>query len=448
MLSISSPAKKKGIAYYRHSAEDKQENSVPIQRQHTQKLTGENNVELLHEEADEGKSGLLAARPGFERLFKDWILNPDAPYFEYVFVYDVSRWGRFQDPDEAGYYEFLCKQKGKKVIYVSRGFPKEEQPQLISHLQTSIERYMAAEYSRQLSDKVFYGCVKVSEQGYSAGGTSCYGMTRLLLDANKKPIKALKRGEWKSLSNERVTFAPANDETTEAVKEMFVLLVKKWRSPKEIAEILNERQIPSATGGLWNSQKVIHVLTNETYTGSRIYNKTWGRLKQKMRQNPRNEWVIKPNAFDAIVESDVFREAQEHLYWLLDSKWKRGIYATNRVRKLIREDLRGILSKRGIAYDDIEETLNKIPIVFGVRFYHNSIPHWCFLIEETARNYDFVIGVSVAMDQREPIDRFFLIPTNDFNGVNFNVFSETDDCYGKYKIEESKVEEKVLSFIA
>jgi DNA invertase Pin-like site-specific DNA recombinase len=437
---------KKAIAYYRHSAEDKQENSVPIQREHAKKFAAQYQLEIIHEEADEGKTGLLASRPGFERLFNDWILNPDAPHFDYVLVYDVSRWGRFQDQDEAAYYEFRCKQRDKKVIYIVRGFPKEEQ-QLISHLQTSIERYMAAEYSRQLSDKVFYGCVKVSEQGYSAGGTSCYGMTRVLLDANKKPIKPLKRGEWKSLSNERVTFAPANDETTEAVKEMFTLLVKKWRSPKEIAEIMNERRVPSANGGLWNSQKVIHVLTNETYTGARIYNTTWGRLRQKMRQNPRNEWVIKPDAFAAVVESDVFREAQEHLYWLLNSKWKRGIYAISRVRKMISHDLRDILLKRGIPHDEIEETIRKIPIVFGVRFYHNSTPHWCFLIEETARNHDFIVGVSVAIDQREPVDRFFFIPTNDFNVVNFNVFSEADECYGKYKVEENKIEEKILSFL-
>jgi DNA invertase Pin-like site-specific DNA recombinase len=27
--------------------------------------------------------------------------------FEMILVYDVSRWGRFQDTDESGYYEFL-----------------------------------------------------------------------------------------------------------------------------------------------------------------------------------------------------------------------------------------------------------------------------------------------------------------------------------------------------
>jgi DNA invertase Pin-like site-specific DNA recombinase len=34
-----------------------------------------------------------------------------------VLVYDVSRWGRFQDIDESAHYEFVCKQAGIKVAY-------------------------------------------------------------------------------------------------------------------------------------------------------------------------------------------------------------------------------------------------------------------------------------------------------------------------------------------
>lgn len=29
--------------------------------------------------------------------------------FAYILVYDVSRWGRFQDADESAYYEYICK---------------------------------------------------------------------------------------------------------------------------------------------------------------------------------------------------------------------------------------------------------------------------------------------------------------------------------------------------
>lgn len=444
MRSLTSSPTKKAVAYYRHSAEDKQENSVPIQREHAQKFAEQYDIEIIHEEADEGKTGLLANRPGFEQLFNDWILNLNAPQFDYVLVYDVSRWGRFQDQDEAAYYEFRCKQRGKKVIYVSRGFPKEEQ-QLISHLQTSIERYMATEYSRQLSEKVFYGYMKVSEQGYSAGGTACYGMTRQLLDVNKKPIRILQKGEHKQIANERVTFIPRNDETTTVVKKMFELVVRKWNTPREVADAINSIGIPSANGNEWNREKVVRVLTNETYIGTRIYNKTWGRLKQKTRPNPRNEWIVHPDAFPATVETELFREAQEHLYWLMPWKWKRGIYTINKVKKFIQAEIKKLLTQQGFSEQQTEDIVENLPIVFGVNFYRESIPHWCFLIEETIRNYDFVIAVSLAIDQRDPIDRFFLIPTNDFTMTNFIIFAEDESCYSIYRVKEQQIEEKILS---
>src|SRR4029077_13562625 len=105
---------------------------------------------------------------------------------------------------------------------------------LIRSLQTPIERYMAAEFSRQQSDKVWHGSAKVSEQGFSAGGTAPYGMNRILLDESKKPIGVLKRGEHKVIANQRVTFAPAGDETTETIKRIFSLLVDQWYRPEEI----------------------------------------------------------------------------------------------------------------------------------------------------------------------------------------------------------------------
>ena len=332
-MFFSQQIRKKAIAYYRHSAEDKQENSVAIQRQHTEKFAREHNIEIIHEEADEGKSGLLASRPAFERLFINWIENDDAPHFDYVFTYDVSRWGRFQDPNEAAYWTHLCTQRGKEVIYVSDGFPKSDD-KFYSNLKIYMQREMAADFSRQLSSKVFYGCVKVSEQGYSAGGTAAYGMARLLLDVNKKPIRILNIGEHKQIANERVSFTPKEDETTETVREIFNLFVKEKYLIPDIVTRLNQKGVLSATGKRWNKSKVIKILTDETYIGTRIYNKTWGRLKQKSYKNPRSEWVITPKAFKAAVDEQLFRDAQERLYWLFPNNWRKGFYAIKKAKKI------------------------------------------------------------------------------------------------------------------
>jgi len=446
MSIFSLHTRKKAIAYYRHSAEDKQENSVAIQRQHTQKFANEHNIEIIHEEADEGKTGLLANRPAFQRLFSNWIENIEAPHFDYVFVYDVSRWGRFQDQDEAAYLSYICKKHGKKVEYVSRGFSNAEN-QLFSSLGISLERYMAAEYSRQLSDKVFYGCVKVSEQGYSAGGTAVYGMVRQLLDGDKKPVRILKTGEHKQIANERVTFVPKEDETTETVREVFNLFTKERYLIPDIVALLNQKGILSANGKRWDRSKVIKILTDETYIGTRIYNKIWGRLKQKSYKNPRSEWVITPKAFQAVVDEQLFRDAQERLYWMFPSNWRKGVYAIKKAKKNIRNDIFQWLLNKDLTAFEAEKTVSELPIIFAVKNEHKDISLWCFIIEEKNRRFDSILAVSVVPDNKKMIDDFFLFSVNDFTRTNFLVLLKNNSLYRTSKIDSSGVEEIITQFI-
>lgn len=447
MLGTFKQIDKKAIAYYRHSAEDKQENSVAIQRQYTERFARDNNIIIIHEEADEGKSGLLASRPGFERLFTDWIENSNALPFDYVFVYDVSRWGRFQDQDQAAYYTHLCTKYGKEVVYVSRGFPDTNNP-LISSLETSLQRYMAAEYSRQLSEKVFYGCVKVSEEGYSAGGTAVYGMVRQLLDVNKKPIRILDMGEHKQIANERVSFTPRGDETTETVKEIFDFFVNEQYEIHDIVECLNKKNVLSANSKLWDKSKVVKILSNETYVGTRIYNKTWGRLKQKPHRNPRSEWVIVPNAFKAVVNEQIFKNAQERLYWMFPSNYRKGIYAIKHARKLVRNDIFQWLLKTGLLYFEAHEVLSELPIIFSVKCENKDTPPlYCFLITEKNRRFDNVLAISVVPDNKQMIDDFFLLSIQDFTLSNYLILSKNNNLYNASKIESNRIEETIKLLI-
>ncbi len=371
--------RKKAVAYYRHSAEDKQENSVPIQREHVHKFAALHDIEIIHEEADEGKTGLLANRPGFVAVFRDWVENDAALHFDYVLVFDVSRWGRFQDQDQAAHYEYICKMRGKQVIYVARGFPKEEH-KLIGHLQTSIERYMAAEYSRQLSEKVFHGCVHISKQGFSAGGPPCYGMQRILLDESHRPIRALKKGEHKQISNQRVTFAPRDDETAVTVRTMFRELVYMRKTPPQIVSELNEKNIRSPSGGKWGIPGVLRVLRNETYSGTRIYNRTWNRLKQGRRKNPVQEWIRVPHAFDGIVETEMFERAQLHLDEYDRKKDKETfIISLEYLRKSVLRQVRGFLEAQGYT-DSLWMIMRSFPLTCSVALRCEGNHSWHFLL--------------------------------------------------------------------
>jgi len=437
---------KKAVAYYRHSAEDKQEYSVAIQRQHTEKFAKEHQIEIIHEEADEGETGLLDDRPAFNRLFDNWVKNPEAPQFDYVFVSDVSRWGRFKKQDQGGHLRYLCKEYGKEVVYISRGFTNTKNS-LSSRLMIAVDEYMATEYSYQLSDKVFHGCVKVSEQGYSAGGTAVYGMARLLLNANKKPIRILNTGEHKQIANERVIFTPKNDETTETVREIFHLFVKERYLIPDIVTHFNQKGVLSANGKQWDRSKVVKILTDETYIGTRIYNKMWGRLKEKKHKNPRSEWVITPNAFQAVIDEQLFRDAQQRLYWLFPSNWKKGFYAVKRAKKIIYNDIRNWLLNKKLSEFEAEKILQELPIIFAVRNENKDTFHWCFLISEDTRRFDKVLAISVVPDTKKMIDDLFLFSINDFTQTNFLIFSKHDPLYRNSKIESSSVEEIITQLI-
>jgi hypothetical protein len=73
---------------------------------------------------DEGRSGLvLQGRDALQQLIND-VRSGTADY-EFILVYDVSRWGRFQDADESAYYEFVCKKAGVQVLYCAELFEND-----------------------------------------------------------------------------------------------------------------------------------------------------------------------------------------------------------------------------------------------------------------------------------------------------------------------------------
>src|SRR3546814_14256008 len=73
--------------------------------------------EIVRTYADKGKSGLgIKGRSSLQQLLAD--IDKGNADFEAVLVYDVSRWGRFQDPDDAAYYELRSEERrvGKECV--------------------------------------------------------------------------------------------------------------------------------------------------------------------------------------------------------------------------------------------------------------------------------------------------------------------------------------------
>ncbi len=308
--SVDSNSKIRAIAYYRHSAQDRQENSIPIQRDQVREWADKNGVEVVQEFADAGKSGLTSeGRPAFTEMMEEWVKKRRD--FQYILCLDVSRWGRFQDIDLSAQFSAECRKAGKQVIYTSIGKPREDDPLYPVYVQ--FERFRAAQYSRELSDKVWRGCVKITEQGYWAGGSPPYGTKRLLLDEKREPLHPLAPGQRKGIQNQRVTLVEGDPDQIATIHRIFHEFVELGYSEYKISEGLNRAGIPSPGGKRWGAASVLARIRNETYIGTLVYNKTSQKLKTPRVHNPTDKWVRTQEAFEGVVGHDLFERAQKIL---------------------------------------------------------------------------------------------------------------------------------------
>lgn len=308
-MTIISDATKRAVAYYRHSAEDKQENSVALQREQVEAFARANNIDIVAECIDDGISGITANRPGFQTLLHEWVEN-DSIELNCVLVLDISRFGRWQNPDEAAMYAFRCYLHGRPVVTVSRGFPKPGE-ELLYSMADAIERYSAGKYSKDLSDKVWRGQMKITEQGYSAGGSAPYGLKRVLLDEQKCYLQDLRPGQHKVIANQRVTFAPGNPQAVSTVQLIFKMFVNQACDATEIANTLNHRHSTGPSGKPWTPAAIRNILRTDKYCGRTVYNRTSRKLHAAQETtNTRGEWAIGHDAFKPIVSTGVFDMVQ------------------------------------------------------------------------------------------------------------------------------------------
>jgi DNA invertase Pin-like site-specific DNA recombinase len=264
-------------------------------------------IDVVRTYADEGKSGLsVDGRDAFKRLIAD--VQGGLADFETILVYDVSRWGRFQDTDESAYYEYICKRAGISVQYCAEQFENDGSP--IAAIIKGVKSAMAGEYSRELSVKVFAGQGRLIEKGYRQGGPAGFGLRRTLIDEHGACKGCLERGEHKSIQTDRVILTPGPDEEVNLVREIYRAFVHKGRSENEIAAGLNARGVTTDLGRPWTRGTVHQLLINEKYVGDNVWNRRSFKLKKKRVHNTPDKWIRAKGAFQAIIEHELFEAAR------------------------------------------------------------------------------------------------------------------------------------------
>jgi DNA invertase Pin-like site-specific DNA recombinase len=307
---LMSPTRKGRAAQYVRMSTDHQRYSSQNQAAAIAVYAAQHDLVIVRTYADEGRSGLrIHRREGLIELIDD--VRNDRADFDHILVYDVSRWGRFQDVDESAYYEFICRQAGIKVCYCAEEFDNDGS--VIASIVKNLKRVMAAEYSRELSVKVHAGACRVASFGFKQGGAVGYGLQRELVDEDRRSKGILLKGQRKHLQTDRVLVRPGPQREQQIVAQIFREYVVHRRSQAAIVRLLNKEQVPNHRGTPWSATIVRNILANEAYIGNGVYNRKSFRLKQVLKKNPPELWIRATGLFDPIVDKSIFLKAQQLL---------------------------------------------------------------------------------------------------------------------------------------
>ena len=147
--AASLPPRPIRAAEYVRMSTEHQQYSTENQEDAIRQYATRRGIEIVRTYADEGKSGLrLDGRDALKQLLGD--VQKGNTGFSLILVYDVSRWGRFQDADEAAHNEFICRHAGIDVQYCAEPF--ENDGSFGSDIQKMLKRKMAA---RRIQPRAF-----------------------------------------------------------------------------------------------------------------------------------------------------------------------------------------------------------------------------------------------------------------------------------------------------
>jgi site-specific DNA recombinase len=157
------------VAYYRMST-DRQERSIPEQREAVLAYAAGRSYQVVREYKDEGVSGdATEKRLGFQQMLRD---SKEKADFEAVLCWDQDRFGRF-DPLEAGYWIKPLRDAGVRLETVGQG--RIDWDDFAGRIVYAVQQEGKHAFLRDLSRNVLRGKLAAAAEGRWNGGKPPYG---------------------------------------------------------------------------------------------------------------------------------------------------------------------------------------------------------------------------------------------------------------------------------
>jgi DNA invertase Pin-like site-specific DNA recombinase len=364
-LPASEPRPIHAAEYIRKST-DHQKYSIDSQQAAIRAFADAHDMVVAATYADAGRSGLtVRGRPGLKRLLAE--VRSGILRCQVILVYDVTRWGRFQDPDEAAFHEFVCKRAGYRVVYCAEPFSGDGP---LDAFVKGLKRVMAGEYSRELSVKVYDAQKRAARLGIWCNGGVGYGFRRAVVDARGRILRILDRGKRRSRTDRgAIVFGPTCE--VETVRRIFRMFADEGRSVREIVKTFAVEAVPAPRREQWHVSTVRKILGNERYVGNFV----WGRRAQKLggpvAWNPPEEWIRIDDCFPAIVDANQFARARSRVRG-------RGMVGLSDDEMI--ELLRQLLARNGYLSADLIEKCKDAPCFSTYYARFGSMARICELV--------------------------------------------------------------------
>jgi len=281
------------LVYLRVSTEEQAEKGYSIQAQRTEGVNKAIELgcspEEVHIFGDEGVSGAVMERPQLMAALD--MLRNERNNIDFFICYDSSRLSR-----NAAHQLILIdeiKKNGTELIFIKNSYKDNAEGRFQLTVMAAVDEYERA----RLKLRMEMGKRAKANQHKLTHNPGLYGYN------------------FDSITDTLII----NKEHAENLRLIFRLLNDEHMGPAEIAEKLNELEVPSPRMKQWSRVTVRRILSNSSYLGilhirrydTRDYHLNKYKKKSekiKVKERPRDEWI--PVRIPQIIDKDIWEKAQ------------------------------------------------------------------------------------------------------------------------------------------
>ncbi len=280
--------------YLRLSKEDKLDESQSItnQRIYIMDYLNKNNLSVTKEYVDDGVSGTIFNRQGWNELIND-IENK---IINMVVTKDTSRLGR--NISQALYYSTeYFQEKNIRYVAINDNIDTFDNNQNTDML--LFKAFYNEMYVKDISMKIKATLISQKRNGHFMGGIPPFGYDKNIYNKHELVI---------------------NKEQAIIVKKIYNLFIQGYSIHMIATKLTNDhipipsimkrlkRGIKSQVYGIWQDTTIKEILTNPTYKGDLTQNKEYkiSYKSNKRRKHKKEDWIIAPNKCPPIIDNKTF----------------------------------------------------------------------------------------------------------------------------------------------